>query len=85
MAKHLSVRKRHRQSLVRNQRNRTVKSKVRTAIKQYDAAKESEQRTATFRAAASTVDKAAAKGVLHRNKAARLKSRMAKRLVTTKP
>ncbi|MEW5876214.1 MAG: 30S ribosomal protein S20 [Candidatus Zixiibacteriota bacterium] len=80
MAKHLTVRKRHRQSLVRNQRNRAVKSLVRTAVKQFDAAADAEKKTTSLRKAESTVDRAAAKRVIHKNKAARMKSRMTKRL-----
>lgn len=80
MAKHLTVRKRHRQSLVRNQRNRAVKSLVRTAVKQFDAAADAEKKTKSLRKAESTVDRAAAKRVIHKNKAARMKSRMTKRL-----
>jgi len=80
VAKHLTVRKRHRQSLVRNQRNRTVKSLVRTAVKQFDSATDSEKKTTSLRKVESTVDRAAAKRVIHKNKAARMKSRMTKRL-----
>ena len=84
MAKHLSVKKRHRQSLTRNRRNRTVKSKLRTALKQFEDTKEPELKAASLRNVASVVDKAVAKRVLHRNKAARLKSRAAKQATTTK-
>jgi small subunit ribosomal protein S20 len=79
VAKHLSVKKRHRQSEVRNRRNRTVKSKIRTAIKEFEASTEPEARKATERKVASAVDKAARKNVIHRNKAKRIKSRAAKK------
>jgi len=78
VAKHLSVKKRHRQSLKANRRNRTVKSKIRTTLKQYDDIKEPEAKAANLRVVAAVADKAAAKGVIHRNKAARIKSRAAK-------
>ncbi len=78
MAKHLSVKKRHRQSLKANRRNRTVKPKLRTTLKQFDDIKEPEAKTTNLRTVESVVDKAASKGVIHRNKAARIKSRAAK-------
>lgn len=78
MAKHLSVKKRHRQSLKANRRNRTVKTKLRTTLKQYDDIKEPEAKTTSLPKVVSVVDKAASKGVIHRNKAARIKSRAAK-------
>ena len=83
MAKHLSVKKRHRQSLTHNRRNRTVKSKLRTALKQFEEIKEPEAKVTNLRNVASVVDKAVAKGIIHRNKAARLKSRAAKQATTT--
>jgi small subunit ribosomal protein S20 len=78
VAKHLSVKKRHRQSLKANRRNRTVKSKLRTTLKQFEDIKEPEAKATNLRTVASVTDKAAAKGVIHRNKAARIKSRAAK-------
>lgn len=78
MAKHLSVKKRHRQSLKANRRNRTTRSKLRTTIKQFEDIKESEAKATGLRKVASVADKAASKKVIHRNKAARIKSRAAK-------
>ena len=78
MAKHLSVKKRHRQSLKANRRNRTVKSKIRTTLKQFEDTKEPEAKAISLRTVASVADTAASKGVIHRNKAARIKSRAAK-------
>ncbi len=77
--KHLSVRKRHRQSLVRRGRNRAVKSAARGAVKSALAAGTAEEKSTTLREASSVVDKAAAKGVIHKNKAARIKSRLARK------
>jgi small subunit ribosomal protein S20 len=71
--------KAHRQSIKRRLRNRAVKSATKTAIKRatdtiasgdIDAAREA------VRAAISTLDRAAQKGVLHPNNAARRKSRL---------
>jgi small subunit ribosomal protein S20 len=74
-----SAKKRLRQSLDRRARNRTVRTslrnqikKVRTALAGGDAAAcETE-----FRTTVKKLDKAAAKNVLHKNTAARLKSRL---------
>ncbi|MBI3873120.1 MAG: 30S ribosomal protein S20 [candidate division Zixibacteria bacterium] len=83
MAKHLSVKKRHRQSLVHRARNRAAKSRIRLAIRQASTA-ETSSRPSALRDLASVVDRAAAKKVIHRNKAARIKSRLARRLSTAK-
>ena len=79
MAVHLSVKKRNRQSIVHNRRNRAAKSRIRTTIKQYEGAAP-DAKVAALRTVASVVDKAAIKHVIHRNKASRTKSRLAKKL-----
>jgi len=82
-----SAKKRLRQSLVRRARNRAAKSvlksqvrKVREAI----AAGDVEAGEAEFRLAAKRLDKAAAKGVVHANLAARVKSRLSTALKAAK-
>lgn len=74
-----SAEKAHRQSLARHLRNRAVKSATKTAVKKANAAILSHDinaaREAT-RAAIIALDKAAQKGVLHANNAARHKSRL---------
>jgi len=66
----------------RRARNVSVKSAVRTQVKK--ASRAIEARAADARqavaAAASSLDRAARKRIIHPNKAARLKSRLAKRL-----
>ncbi|MBI5866713.1 MAG: 30S ribosomal protein S20 [candidate division Zixibacteria bacterium] len=79
MARKLSAKKRNRQSIVHNRRNRAAKSKIRSTVKQYESAAP-ETKVEGLRAVASVVDKAAVKRVIHRNKANRTKSRMAKKL-----
>jgi small subunit ribosomal protein S20 len=82
-----SAKKRLRQSLERRTRNRAVKSSLKTQIKKVLSAVEGGDAAASdveFRAAAKRLDQAAAKGVIHRNKAARLKSRLSVRLKTAK-
>lgn len=81
--KHVSVQKRHRQSLVRNRRNRAVKSKIRKAVKAFDTAAGDTRETA-LREAMSVADQAASKKVIHKNKASRMKSRMARKVNAAK-
>jgi small subunit ribosomal protein S20 len=65
----------------RRQRNMAVKSSTKTAIKKARTAiaQNSEATEATVIAAISALDRAAKKGVIHRNNAARRKSRLMKR------
>jgi small subunit ribosomal protein S20 len=81
MANHPSAEKRHRQSLRRAARNQAVRSHVRTAVKKARQAVDVGDKQAVAEAvksASRTLDKAVAKGVLHRNNAARRISRLAK-------
>ena len=67
----------------RRQRNKSVKSSVRTAIRRFREAVEAgdtEKITAQQRSAARALDKAATKGVIHRNQAANKKAAMARRV-----
>ena len=64
-------------------RNKMIKSKVKTVIKKVEAAiaaGDKEAAQANLLVAISEIDKAASKGVLHKNTAARSKSSLAKRL-----
>ncbi|AKP65578.1 30S ribosomal protein S20 [Levilactobacillus koreensis JCM 16448] len=65
-----------------NERNSAQLSAMRTAVKRFEQAKTAGADNAEdlFRAASAAVDKAASKGLIKRNKAARDKSRMAARL-----
>jgi len=75
--------KRNRQSEKRRRRNRVYRGAARTAIKDTRSAIQAENveeaRTATL-LAISRLDKAAQKGTIHRNNAARRKSRLMERL-----
>ncbi len=83
MANHASALKAHRQSLCRRSRNRSNRSALRTALK--DFAKQAQSVSAEKAAPSSAelyslIDKAARRGALSRNAAARQKSRLTKRL-----
>lgn len=66
----------------KNLRNRMVKTGVKTAVKKYNAllAQDVNAAAKQLSAAASSLDSAVAKGVVHKNTANRRKSRMAKAL-----
>ena len=71
-----SAEKRMRTSAKRAARNRQVRSRLRTAIKKVRQADSPEAATSALREAASLLDRAASKNVIHANKAARAKSRL---------
>ena len=66
-------------------RNKSIKSEVKTSIKKVEAAvvaKDKEAAVAALANAISTIDKAATKGVYHKNNAARKVSRLSKAVNT---
>ena len=83
MARNPSAMKYHRQSQVARAKNRAIKSTIRTFSKKAVAAAESGDTEAAAKyqkVAVSLIDKAAKGSTLHKNTAARKKSRLAKRL-----
>lgn len=83
MANIKSAIKRLKQSVKRNQRNRRIKSHVKSAIKDFHqhlvGQDESKARVAYARVS-KIIDQAVSKGVLHKNNGARKKSRLARKL-----
>lgn len=81
MANIASAQKKNRQMIVNRARNRAAMSTVRTAIKKARAAVDakSAEAAALVKAAISTVDKAATKGLIKKNTAARYVSRLSVR------
>ncbi|HZU18338.1 MAG TPA: 30S ribosomal protein S20 [Candidatus Dormibacteraeota bacterium] len=77
-----SAKKRARRSIRRALRNRSIKSAVKTRINKFrrGLAQDAEDAESLAVAAISALDRAVAKGVLHRNNAARRKARLMKRL-----
>ncbi len=70
--------KRNRQNLVRHERNKAVRSELKTRTRGAVTAAEAgaDDADERLRAAIKRIDAAAAKGVIHRNAAARRKSRL---------
>jgi small subunit ribosomal protein S20 len=67
------------------QRNKAVKSSLKTAVRRFNAAAEAgdaNQAATLARDASRKLDKAASKGVIHKNQAANRKSAIAKRAAT---
>lgn len=82
MASHNSALKAHRQSVERREHNRQMRTRLRRALRDIraaiDSGTEGDVKDA-LRTTVSLVDKMAGKGLIHRNTAARYKSRLASR------
>lgn len=81
-----SALKAHRQNVVRRERNRQMRSKLRTGLKAIRKALDDgdvEGAKAQLSAAQSLVDSMATKGIIHRNTASRYKSRLSARVTAT--
>jgi small subunit ribosomal protein S20 len=74
--------KRNRQTVVRTERNKAVRSELKTRMKnaQQAAGEGADNAVELARAAQKRIDMAASKGVIHKNAASRRKSRLAKKL-----
>jgi small subunit ribosomal protein S20 len=72
-----SAEKRMRTNKLREQRNKSKRSRLRTAIKSVRQAETTETAETSFIEAKSLLDRAAARRLIHPNKAARLKSQLA--------
>lgn len=77
-----SAKKRVKVSEKKNLCNRIVKTGVRTSIKKFETALAADPQNANVQLTATTsaIDKAASKGVMHKNAANRKKARLAKQL-----
>ncbi len=74
--------KRIRTNRIATERNRAVKSELRTWIRKFSAAAQSGDKAAAeeaLKVASTKLDKAVSKGVIHKNNAANKKSAMAKK------
>ncbi len=80
MAQHKSAEKRARQSEGRRSVNRELKSEVKTSVRKAMGESDKEKATVAAKKAFSTLDKLASKGVIHKNKAANRKRKLAKHL-----
>lgn len=87
MANIKSAIKRNKQNEKRRIRNRIVRGRTRTFIKEARTELQNADSTSAEKAvllAVSALDKAAAKGIIHKNNASRKKSRLMKHLAASK-
>jgi len=83
MPQNLSVKKRIRQNKVTNLRNRSLRTNLRTATKKVDTAimnNTLEKAQSDLKDATPIIDKAVSKGIIHKNNAARKKSRLMRKV-----
>ena len=78
MAQHVSAEKQARQAKKHQVNNRRDMSVMKTTIKKVLGTKEKEKAGSMLRQASKMLDQLASKGLIHRNKAANEKSRLAK-------
>lgn len=78
MANHKSALKRIRSSESRRLRNRYQHKTARTAIRKLRALTDATEATTLLKTVSSMVDKLARKNIIHKNKAANLKSKLTK-------
>ena len=81
MANIKSAKKRIKVTLVRTERNKAIRSKVKTAIKKVEsavAASDKQLAQANLKNAVVEITKAASKGVYHKNNASRKDARLSK-------
>lgn len=86
MANIKSAIKRIEKTEKRTLRNKMVKSSVKTAVKKFEAAVNNgnlDEAKALLKEVSAIIDRAAAKGVIHKNTASRKKSRLTLRLNKT--
>ena len=87
MANSAGSRKRARQAIKRRARTMALRSMVRTYVKKVNAAIETadyEQAQAAFTQSKPYIDKSVTKGIMHKNAAARIKSRLNTQVVALK-
>ncbi len=82
MANHKATKKDVRQSATRRDRNRYYGKTTRNAIRDLQAIKGSAEASDKLKNVTSMIDKLAKRGVIHKNKAANLKSKLTKKVNT---
>lgn len=82
MANHSATKKDIRQSRKRNERNRYYGKTTRNAIRDLKAMDNKESAAEKLSSVASMIDKLSKRGIIHKNKAANLKSKLTKSVNT---
>ncbi|HUX84999.1 MAG TPA: 30S ribosomal protein S20 [Chitinophagaceae bacterium] len=81
MANHKATRKDVRQSRARNERNRYYGKTARNAVRELELVTDPKAASQDLPKVISMIDKLAKNHVIHKNKAANLKSRLAKKIL----
>lgn len=76
--RHKSAQKRARQSVKRSERNKFYKTRLKSVIKKVFSTKDKTTGEKELKTAVSLLDKAASKGIIHKNTAANKKSNLTK-------
>jgi len=82
MAHHLSAKKRIRQTVTRKTYNRYNARTARNAVREFRALTDKTVAQEKLPGLVSTIDKLVKRGIIHKNKAAHLKSKLVKRVAT---
>jgi small subunit ribosomal protein S20 len=88
VATHASALKAHRQNIKRREQNRQQRSQLRSALRDIRATIEKDDLAAAkkqLKATISLIDKMVGKGIIHRNAAARYKSRLVTKIDKPSP
>ena len=78
--RHKSAQKRARQTVKRTERNKKNKAQIKGSVKRVLESKEKVSAETEMKKTVAILDRAAVKGVIHRNKAANQKSKLAKHI-----
>jgi small subunit ribosomal protein S20 len=78
--RHKSAQKRARQTKKITTRNKNVKALIKGSVKKVSAAKDKTAAIEEFKKTTRILDRAAVKGVIHKKKAANVKSKLAKQI-----
>jgi small subunit ribosomal protein S20 len=80
MANHSATKKDVRQAAARRERNKYYGKTTRNAIRDLKASKTKKEAADQFPTTAAMIDKLAKRGIIHKNKAANLKSKLARKV-----
>lgn len=78
--RHKSAQKRARQTVKKTERNKLKKVMLKSSIKKLTTISEKPAAETELKKTVKLIDRAAAKGIIHKNKAARQKSQLAKKV-----
>lgn len=76
--RHKSAQKRARQTVKRTERNKTIKALIKGSVKRVLVVKDKSGAEIELKKTMAVLDRAAVKGIIHKNKAANQKSKLAK-------